>query len=56
MIAEREDNGKVVGCNIGASDHKISGDYWRRTSIFDTFGEAGTKSERVFTKKYYVLL
>ena len=55
MIAEREDNGKVVGCNIGASDHKISGDYWRRTSIFDTFGEAGTKSERVFTKKYYVL-
>lgn len=55
MIAEREDNGKVVGCNIGVSDHKISGDYWRRTSIFDTFGEAGTKSERVFTKKYYVL-
>ncbi len=55
MIAEKEDNGKVVGCNIGASDHKISGEYWKRTSIFDTFGEAGTKSERVFTKKYYVL-
>ena len=55
MIAEKEDNGKVVGCNIGASDNKMSGDYWRRTSIFDTFGEAGTKAERVFTKKYYLL-
>lgn len=55
MIAEKEDNGKVVGCNIGASDYKMSGDYWRRTSIFDTFGEAGTKAERVFTKKYYLL-
>lgn len=55
MIAEREDNGKVVGCNIGAANHNMSGEYWRRTSIFDTFGEAGTKSERVFTKKYYVL-
>ena len=55
MIAEKEDNGKVVGCNIGAFDHKMSGDYWRRTSIFDTFGEAGTKAERVFTKKYYLL-
>ncbi len=55
MIAEKEDNGKVVGCNIGAANHNISGEYWKRTSIFDTFGEAGTKSERVFTKKYYVL-
>lgn len=55
MIAEKEDNGKVVGCNIGAANHNMSGEYWKRTSIFDTFGEAGTKSERVFTKKYYVL-
>ena len=55
MIAEKEDNGKVVGCNLNATNHKISGDYWKRTSIFDTFGEAGTTSERVFTKKYYLL-
>ncbi|HAY19190.1 MAG TPA: hypothetical protein DCY24_08470 [Rikenellaceae bacterium] len=55
MIAEKEDNGKVVGCNLNATNHKASGEYWRRTSIFDTFGKAGTKSERVFTKKYYLL-
>ena len=55
MTAEQEDNGEVVGCNVAASNDDIGKDFWTRTSIFKTYGEGGITTDRVFTKKYYLL-
>ncbi len=54
MIAEQEDDGHVYGCNIAATDHDPEGEYWKRTSIFDTFGDGGFMTPRVFGKKNYL--
>ena len=55
MIAEQEDNGEVVGCNIEATNHNMNGDYWTRTSVFDCYGEGGFMTRRTFTKRNYLL-
>lgn len=55
MIAEQEDNGEVVGCNISATDHSMGGDYWQRTSVFDCYGEGGFMTRRTFTQRNYLL-
>lgn len=55
MTAEQEDNGEVVGCNVAASNDDIGKEFWTRTSIFKTYGEGGITTDRVFTKKHYLL-
>ncbi len=54
MTALIEDNGEVVGCNIKALNHNIGGDYWKRTSVFETYGEGGFMTRRSFTEKNYL--
>lgn len=55
MIAEHENSGPVVGCNIKADNHTIGGEFWKRTSIFNCYGEGGYMTERTFEKKNYLL-
>ena len=54
MTASIEDNGEVAGCNIKALNHNIGGDYWKRTSVFETYGEGGFMTRRSFTEKNYL--
>lgn len=54
MTAEVEDDGEVAGCNIKALNHNIGGDYWKRTSVFETYGEGGFMTRRSFTEKNYL--
>ena len=55
MISEKQNSGAVVGCNINITNHELEGNYWKRTSIFDCFGEGGFMTERVFKVKNYFL-
>lgn len=55
MMAEVDNSGHVVGCNIEADNHAIGGDYWKRTSIFSNYGEGGQISLRTFEKKHYLM-
>jgi hypothetical protein len=55
MMAEVDNSGHVVGCNIEADNHAIGGDYWKRTSIFSNYGEGGQTSLRTFEKKHYLM-
>ena len=55
MTAVSENNGEVVGCNIMAKNHAMGGEFWKRTSIFDCYGEGGFKTRRVLTEKNYLL-
>lgn len=57
MISVKENNGAVVGCNIGADSDAMNSNYWTRTSIFGPgrYGEAGFNTPRVFESKMYLL-
>ncbi len=57
MTAEEDMTGEVVGCNITATDDKIGGDFWQRSSIFapGSYGEGNVNdTKRNFTKKQYL--
>lgn len=55
MITDKVNNGDVAGCDINQNNHDIGGDYWKRTSIFNTFGEGGFMTQRTIGKKHYLL-
>lgn len=54
MTAEQEDDGDVFGCNVRATNHNINGEYWKRTSVFDCYGEGGFMTKRTFTERNYL--
>ena len=55
MITDAVNNGDVAGCDINQDNHAIGGDYWKRTSIFQTYGEGGFMTLRTIGKKHYLL-
>lgn len=55
MISTVQNHGEVVGCNIYTTNHTLGGPYWKRTSIFDCYGEGGFKTRRTFTERNYLL-
>jgi len=55
MTAEKEISGQVVGCNIKSFNQNFDGTYWKRTSVFNCYGEGGYMDLRVFAKKNYLM-
>lgn len=55
MTATRENNGEVGGCDITQTTDAVGSAFWKRTSIFDCYGEGGIKTRRIFQDKHYLL-